>query len=245
MRFVDIALLILSASLGLFLAVFIVRNRKAPGSQALSVLILGASIWSLGYAFELLASSLTYKLFWEQIRIFWDRDHPPGVVHLCSPISGISQMDEARPTAPVPVGDHPGGDSAAWCGPMTCTTWYGNRWNWSQLGPLVMLDFTRGPWFWVLMIFSYTAVIDGIGQAGDKLIQYRPLAALAGITGTYWRSCSPGSVISFTLPGSAPNIFWIGLHSYSCYPAYYFRSAYSASNWSISCQLLRRRYLPG
>lgn len=70
MLVVDIALLILSASLGLFLAVFIFRKRKAPGSQALSVLILGASIWSLGYAFELLASSLTYKLFWEKFEFF-------------------------------------------------------------------------------------------------------------------------------------------------------------------------------
>ncbi len=70
MRFVDISLLILSASLGFFLALYIVRNRRAPGSQALSVLILGASLWSLGYAFEIVASSLTFKLFWERFEFF-------------------------------------------------------------------------------------------------------------------------------------------------------------------------------
>jgi hypothetical protein len=49
LQLVDLSLLIVSSVLGLFLAVYVARRRRASGAQALSVMILGASIWSLGY----------------------------------------------------------------------------------------------------------------------------------------------------------------------------------------------------
>ncbi len=160
MRFVDIALLIISASLGLFLAVFIVRNRRAPGSQALSVLILGASIWSLGYAFELLASSLTAKLFWERFEFF-------GIVII--PLAWFTFVAQylGYPKWMKRILQH-----RFLLGIIPVVTlllvWTNNLHNlvWQQVesepvGPFIMLDFTRGPWFWVLMIFSYTLLLLG------------------------------------------------------------------------------------
>ena len=70
MRLFDVDLLITSAFLGIFLAIYIARYRHAPGSRALSALILGVSAWSLGYAFEIMASTLTYKLLWERFEFF-------------------------------------------------------------------------------------------------------------------------------------------------------------------------------
>ena len=160
MRFVDIALLVFSSLLGFFLAGFIFRNRKAPGSQALSILILGASIWSLSYAFELLASSLTYKLFWERVEFF-------GIVVI--PLAWFTFVAQYLGYPPwmkrilqhrfllgvIPVITL----MLVWTNDLHNLLW--TRVEMEPLGPLVMLDFTRGPWFWVLMIYSYTLLLMG------------------------------------------------------------------------------------
>jgi len=70
LRGVDISVLLISGSLGIFLAVYTASTRRAPGSKALSVVILGAAVWALGYAFEILAATMTYKLFWEKVEWF-------------------------------------------------------------------------------------------------------------------------------------------------------------------------------
>lgn len=160
MRFVDIALLILSASLGLFLAIFIVRNRRAPGSQALSLLILGASIWSLAYAFELLASSLTIKLFWERFEFFGIVVIPLAWFIFVAQYIGYPQwmkriLDQRVLLGIIPIVTL----VLVWTNDLHNLVW--QKVVLEPVGPFIMLDFTRGPWFWVLMTFSYTLLLLG------------------------------------------------------------------------------------
>lgn len=160
MRILDITLLILSASLGFFLAIFIAKTRQAPGAKALSVLILGASLWSLGYGFEIMASSLTFKLFWERFEFF-------GIVTI--PVAWFTFVIQyvGRPGWIQRILKH-------WIVlaiiPMVTLVlvWTNDIHNllWQQVklesvGPLLILDFTRGPWFWVLMIYSYALLLLG------------------------------------------------------------------------------------
>jgi PAS domain S-box-containing protein len=160
LRFVDISLLIISALLGFYLAVFIVRNRRGPGSQALSVLIIGASLWSLGYAFEILASSLTYKLFWERFEFF-------GIViiplawftfvaqYLGNPgwMKRILQHRVLLLIVPIVT------LALVWTNELHNLVW--QQVKLELVGPLVTLDFERGPWFWVLIGFSYILLFLG------------------------------------------------------------------------------------
>jgi PAS domain S-box-containing protein len=160
LRFVDISLLIISALLGFYLAVFIVRNRRGPGSQALSLLIMGASLWSLGYAFEILAYSLTYKLFWERIEFF-------GIVII--PLAWFTFVAQylGNPGWMRRILQH---RLLLWIVPVVTLVlvWTNELHNlvWQKvelepIGPLVTLDFERGPWFWVLIGFSYILLLLG------------------------------------------------------------------------------------
>ncbi len=160
MLFVDIALLILSASLGFFLAVFIVRNRRAPGSQALSLLILGASIWSLAYAFELLASSLTFKLFWERVEFFGIVVIPLAWFTFVAQYLGYPPWMKRILEQRILLGIIPVVTLLlVWTNDLHNLVW--QHVELEPVGPFIMLDFTRGPWFWVLMVFSYTLLLLG------------------------------------------------------------------------------------
>ncbi len=160
MRIIDISLFIISALLGFFLALFIARNRRGPGSPALSVLIFGASLWSLGYAFEILASSLTFKLFWERFEFF-------GIVviplawftfvaqYLGNPrwMKRILQHRVLLLIVPIVT------LALVWTNELHNLVW--QQVKLEPVGPLVTLDFERGPWFWVLIVFSYTLLLLG------------------------------------------------------------------------------------
>jgi len=52
-----------------FIATYIVLTRKNRRSQLISLIILGSSIWSYGYALELYYTDLNTKLFWSQIQV--------------------------------------------------------------------------------------------------------------------------------------------------------------------------------
>jgi PAS domain S-box-containing protein len=158
--YLDIFLLILSAGLGLFLSFYIFLYRKAPGSQALSILILGASLWSLGYAFELLASSLTYKLFWEKIEFFGIVIIPLAWFVFVAQFLGYPKwmkriLDLKILLVIIPVVTL----ILVWTNDLHNLIWQSVQMY--KIGPLVTLDFVRGPWFWVLMSFSYLLLLWG------------------------------------------------------------------------------------
>jgi PAS domain S-box-containing protein len=160
LRFVDISLLIISASLGFFLAIYIARNRRAPGSQALSVLILGASLWSLGYAFEIVASSLTFKLFWERFEFFGIVTIPLAWFTFVAQYLGNPEWMKRILKQRVLLGIIPFVTLAlVWTNELHNLVW--QHVEMEAIGPLVTLDFVRGPWFWVLMVFSYILLLLG------------------------------------------------------------------------------------
>jgi len=160
LRLVDISLLVISASLGFFLAIFIFRKRRGPGSQALSVLILGASIWSLGYAFEIIAFSLTSKLFWEKFEFFGITLIPLAWFTFVAQYLGYPSWMKRILQHRVLLGIIP---------VLTLILVWTNELHhllWTQailepIGPLVALELIRGPWFWVLMIYSYALLLLG------------------------------------------------------------------------------------
>ncbi len=63
-----VILLILSASLCLFFAVFAFTRSGKPGSQTFTLLTLACAIWCLGYALEIYNDNLSAKLFWVSVQ---------------------------------------------------------------------------------------------------------------------------------------------------------------------------------
>lgn len=59
--------LIITALISLFAAVYVWRRRPAPGATPLAVFLLGATLWSAGYAFELASTTVSAKVFWSRI----------------------------------------------------------------------------------------------------------------------------------------------------------------------------------
>ncbi|HEX9090914.1 MAG TPA: histidine kinase N-terminal 7TM domain-containing protein, partial [Anaerolineales bacterium] len=160
MRFFDLSLLILSALLGLYLAIFIFRKRRGPGSQALSILILGASIWSLGYAFEIIAYSLTGKIFWEKFEFFGITIIPLAWFTFVTQYLGYPGWMKRILQHRIVLGIIPTVTLIlVWTNELHHLMW--KQAVLGQVGPLVTLEINRGPWFWVLMIFSYTLLLLG------------------------------------------------------------------------------------
>jgi PAS domain S-box-containing protein len=168
LRLVDITLLIVSSLLGFFLAVFIARKRRGPGSQALSILILGASIWSLGYAFEIMASSIIYKLFWERLEFFGIVIIPLAWFTFVAQYLGYPGWMRNILKQKILLGIIPVVTLVlVWTNPLHRLMWQSV--SVVPVGPLVALDFVRGPWFWVLMIYSYSLLLFASVKLGISL----------------------------------------------------------------------------
>ncbi len=57
-------IMIFSAMFSLFLALFAYKNRKTPAMLSLSLLLVAATVWALGYGLELAAANLqSMKIF--------------------------------------------------------------------------------------------------------------------------------------------------------------------------------------
>jgi PAS domain S-box-containing protein len=63
-----VLLLLFTATLAGYLARHVTRFHTSPGAWPLVALLLAASVWSIGYAFELASADLTIKLFWAKVQ---------------------------------------------------------------------------------------------------------------------------------------------------------------------------------
>lgn len=171
LRLIDISPLLISALLGFFLVIFIARNRRAPGSRALMALILAASLWSTGYAFEILAPDLNSKVLWAKLEYL-------GIVvipiawfafvaqYLGSPgwMSRFLRFRVLLGILPIIT------LFLAWTNEA-----HGLIWKQVQLqpvGPLVILEVDHGPWFWVFMVFSYCLLLIASAELAMSLVSF-------------------------------------------------------------------------
>jgi len=168
LRLAVIWVLVLSASLGFFLSIFISTKRRGPGSQPLAVLLLGASVWSLGYAFEILADGLSYKLMWEKVEFFGIVIIPLAWFTFVTQYLGYPRwmkrlVEHKFLLAIIPAISL----ILVWTNELHHLVW--TQAVIESAGPLTMLEFKQGPWFWVLMIFSYIFLLLGSIKLGISL----------------------------------------------------------------------------
>jgi diguanylate cyclase (GGDEF)-like protein len=155
------------------------RKRPNPGSLAMTVLALGAVVWSIGYNLELYNPFLAGKLFWAQFRYIGIGVIPVAWFVFGLQFSGLGWLVNRKNLAIlmiIPV--------------LTLVLVYTNNlhgWIWSsiQLQPgdyLSILDVRHGLWFWVFTVYSYLLLLAGtimaLGILGRSLALYRWLFGL-------------------------------------------------------------------
>lgn len=152
--------LMFSAVFGLFVASLIARNRPAPGARTLAILILGASLWSTGYALEFLSPGLETKLLWAKFQYFGIATIPLAwfiftLQYLESPPWLARSPKRQALLGIIPI---------VTLGLVWTNEFHGLVWRRMQIlaaGPVQMLDIDHGPWFWVYLTFSYCLLLLG------------------------------------------------------------------------------------
>lgn len=160
MRGVDISIFLISGSLGIFLGISAARTRRAPGVKALSVLILGSAVWALGSAFEILAASTTYKIFWEKVQYLGMVIIPLAWFTFVAQYLRYSGWMKQVFKYKLLLGIIPFITLIlVWTNDFHHLVW--SSVDPGQIGPFETLNYVRGPWFWVFMAFSYLLLITG------------------------------------------------------------------------------------
>ncbi len=150
--------LIFSAVLGPILAFIIYRNKDAPGARPLIAMLLAASLWSIGYALEMLSQDFTSTFFWARIQylgiailpLTW---HLFAIQYLGNRKWSLRSRIYRLMTVLIPSATI-----------LLVWTNEAHRLVWTQtgllaIGPFQILDVEYGPWFWVHITYVYSLML--------------------------------------------------------------------------------------
>lgn len=177
--------LFLSALFGLFLTLFVYRNRRSPGAFALIALLLSGILWSVAYAMEIASINIGEKIIWAKIQYFGICGIPvawflfsmrylgsPATLHRMRKFSPVLYIVPAITVVLV------------WTNEFHRLVW--REVQILSVGTLHVLDFDHGTWFWIFWGFSYLLLISGsvwlISRllGSHRLLRWQIGLALAG-----------------------------------------------------------------
>jgi PAS domain S-box-containing protein len=153
--------LLLAAAVSIYLALFVAHRRRAPGSVPFIWLMIGVSVWSLGYAVELASADLQTQLLCTRIQYL-------GIVSV--PVTWFLFVQQyarrdnwTRRRSVVLLAIVPS---------LTALFIWTNQFHglmYTQVrsdtsGPFVMLDVSYGPWFLVHTVYSYCLLLIGTAR---------------------------------------------------------------------------------
>lgn len=136
------------------------RARAAHGAPAFAALTLALGVWSLGYAFELLASDLPTKVFWARFQYLGIAILPAAwLAFTCRYTRRDAWLDTrwhllllVEPTLVVLL---------FWTNPLHGLFWRSAELLYPPGQPLVMIAVTYGPAFWAHILYVYLALLAG------------------------------------------------------------------------------------
>lgn len=173
----------MGAPIALGLAWYAWRNRRLPGALAFLVVIPIGVLWSVAAAGELLAAEMQDKIVWSDLQYMAKAFMPVAWLLVLLDYAGHSSW--LRPIRLlllfiVPVTTV----TLLWTNDlhhlMRADEWVDTS------GPLRVLGFTWGIWFWVHMLYSYAVLTAAAGvmisvcYSSPPLYRRQPLALLAG-----------------------------------------------------------------
>jgi len=150
--------LILAIILGIGLAVYSWPHRQKPGVLHFLFLVMLAGEWSLTYALEMLAVSLPDKVFWAKVQYLSISFISVAWLFFTFDVTGRTITRKLRfliPLLLVPVATVVLAWTTEWHGLMYRSVYL------QQWGPYTILHQVYGPWFWVIIGYSYLMTLVG------------------------------------------------------------------------------------
>lgn len=140
------------------LALYIWWRRSAPGAGLFTLLNLAIAIWSFGYGMELASTDLATMLWWIKVEYLGIATLPALWTAAAIQYTGYDRW-LTRPNTILLFAEPF----------LTLMVNWTNQWHYwfyshvalDTSGPFPVLAITRGPWYWVHVVFSYLSLIGG------------------------------------------------------------------------------------
>ena len=148
--------LLVAAALSAGLAIFAWRRRGTPGAGALALLMLGVSVWSLGYALEFAGSGLEAKVFWAKVEYLGIATVPAAWLVFALRYAGRERWITRRNAALLAF------IPAVTLLLAATNEAHGLVWSRTALDPSgAVLLLEHGAWFWVYWVYAYLLIASG------------------------------------------------------------------------------------
>jgi diguanylate cyclase (GGDEF)-like protein/PAS domain S-box-containing protein len=220
--------LVIAAVVSVALAILAWPQRQAPIARPFAGLVLAGGGWALGYALELSCADLPTMLFWVKVYYLGIVLVPMMWLILALQYTGQDRWLTRRRLsllAIMPLVTL----LLIWTNDLHGLFWRDVGWDTS--GPLPMLGWTYGIWFWVYAVYSNLVLLFGTLLILQAFVRSpRP-----------YRSQAAALLISALVPWIANAIYmfgWSPFHGLDLTPF-----AFSASGVVIAWSLLRFRFL--
>ncbi len=160
--------LLIAGTLSAGLAAYGFRHRRAaPGASPFALLMAAVAFWSFGNAVQLLGADLPAKLLWARIQYVGILVVPLAWLAFALEYTGREHWITPRTVAlasVVPV-----------LTLLIVWTTEGSGLFWADLrvvdaGPFMIMEVTRGPWFWVNTIYCYALLLLGAGLMVPRVL---------------------------------------------------------------------------
>ncbi|MBN1284257.1 MAG: PAS domain-containing protein [Anaerolineae bacterium] len=155
-----IALFIVSAVLAAT-TYFVWRRRTTPGARLLTILILSIALWTLGRGLEIGNTSLAGTVFWAKAQYIAVESTILALAAFAAQYTGREHWLTLRNLALLAV--IPCITIAAvWTNEMHQLVWQNVTLNLD--GPMPDMHFSRGPWYWVNVAYTYLILLAAAGM---------------------------------------------------------------------------------
>lgn len=148
-------LLFLTALCAAFLSIYTLRRRRVAGAWSLIVFMAGVGLWSVGYAFEILADDVPTKILWAKIQYVGTVTIPLVWLDFALRYSGRGgwPIRYGVPLfATIPLATL----ALVWTNEV-----HGMIWATIEPTDSGPLDLVHGPFFWVYWVYSYVLLLAG------------------------------------------------------------------------------------
>jgi PAS domain S-box-containing protein len=179
--------LIISAMISFILAMF-AWLRRTSGAKVFALLTLIITIWLLGYAVELAVTLLPLKILWAKIQYISIVSLPVVWFVFAAHFSNRSDWLNRRNLISLTIIPFIT-LTLVWTNELHGLIW--QKTELLELGSLVTLDLSYGPWFWVHTLYSYILLLVGtilltlMLARSVHIYRWQTLLLLAGIFGPW------------------------------------------------------------
>jgi len=132
------------------------NRRSAPGARPLSLLNLGAAVWALTYALMWASTKLSAEIFWLNATYFGVVVIPTAYLIFVLQFSGSENWLTPRRLALLCI-EPLLTIIFVWTNPYHHLFYRG--FSQEQIGQFITLQWVRGPWFWINVVYSYPVLL--------------------------------------------------------------------------------------